>query len=216
MAARRMHSQSGLSLAELLVALTVMAFVTGLATQGLWTGVRVWERGRSGATEQARLDLVRDYLRELIEQAYPLYRKSGRDGAVWFEGSADELVFLAPGPRRLPDEGMKRFRLHTAREAGARVLRLSWCARWGETPADPCRDDEHHVDLIGDFGALRFTYGAEEAGSWVNRKDLPGYLTIEMQGGESVDWRPLSIALRIDRDVTCRFDSVSRDCRGRS
>ncbi|MFW6027303.1 MAG: PulJ/GspJ family protein, partial [bacterium] len=55
----RMNPQSGLSLTELLVALTVMAFVTGLATQGLWTGVRVWERGRDHATEGARAELVR-------------------------------------------------------------------------------------------------------------------------------------------------------------
>lgn len=212
----RLHAQRGLSLAELLVALTVMAFVTGLATQGLWTGVRVWERGRTGHAEAARLMLVRDYLRDLIGQAYPLYVTKGTGGAVWFEGSAAELIFLAPGPRRLPEEGMKRFRLHGAREGGKSVLRLSWCAEWGEAPAAPCRDDEHHVDLLEDVETLHFAYGRGAAGSWVAQKTLPERLTIEARLSGGAIWRPLTIAPTIDSDVTCQFDPVIRECRGRA
>ena len=177
--------------------------------------MRVWERGRVHATEAGLIELVRSYLRGLIEQTYPLWTEAGRGGAVWFEGSETELVFLAPGPRRLPEEGMKRFRLHAAREGSGHLLRLSWCAEWGETTADPCRDEEHHVDLLENIGTLRLAYGAGEASSWTGRKALPGHLIIEAEGSDGA-WLPLTIALRIDRDVTCRFDPVIRDCRGRS
>lgn len=210
-----LHAQAGLTLIELLVALTVMALVTLMAAQGLHTGLRVWETGQSYTEQSRRTELVRSYLRDLLGDIYPLYRDEARRPGIWFRGGADEAVFLAAGPRRLATEGFKRFRLHRVRTGSGDTLRLSWCALWGAAPEDPCTDEERHEDLITGLKTFKLSYGTASDGRWPEKERLPDLISLEISFADGRVWPPFFVRPLIEQDTTCEFDVVARTCRGR-
>lgn len=215
MSAVPFHSEAGLTLIELLVALTVMALVTVMAAQGLHTGLRAWEGGVSHTEQTRHTELVRSYLRDLLRNIYPLYRSDARRPAIWFKGSEDEVVFLAAGPRRLATEGFKRFRLHRVRAGSDATLRLSWCALWGKTPEDPCTDQEHHEDLITGLKTVKLGYGAASDKMWRDGDRLPDLISLQLSFADGRAWPPFLVRPRIEQDTACQFDIVARRCRGR-
>jgi prepilin-type N-terminal cleavage/methylation domain-containing protein len=82
-----MHSRnSGFTLVELIVALTVMVMVTTVAFAGFRIGLNAWEKGMKAADKLERRTVVERLIRRQLPVAMP---------TMVFNGTADHLEFVS-------------------------------------------------------------------------------------------------------------------------
>ncbi|MGF1475507.1 MAG: prepilin-type N-terminal cleavage/methylation domain-containing protein [Geminicoccaceae bacterium] len=119
---RPRQPDAGFSLVEVLVAISILALITGMAFGSLSFGARVWERGNDSAvTEQP---LIRDAIRTWFESAW-LHPIPAEDGSavVPFSGDHRSVVLVRSETRRLEPGGFFRYRLWAEqRDTGLAVL----------------------------------------------------------------------------------------------
>lgn len=90
--------QTGFTLLELLISLTITAVIVTIVFGGLRVGLRAWEKGEEDTEFQDRYRNVLSLLRRQIISIYipPERRKSeGEDDLFYFEGAQDSLSFVS-------------------------------------------------------------------------------------------------------------------------
>jgi general secretion pathway protein J len=209
---RTVSAQGGFTLVELLVTLTLLAFLSVLLFGGLRFGSRAWESAQAGyagdtATRMAQQTLSRD-----LSRAYPMPVADPGDGARWhvdFEGSASELRWLATGDRGL----LQRLRLF-AGDGRIALVSGNELAQGGRTAILVARASGLEIAYYGVRGgetAARWSDG------WHDQSRLPALVRIRARlEGRRRRWPELVIALRVEGDVGCEIDMLRHDCRGRS
>jgi general secretion pathway protein J len=169
--------EAGLTLVELLVALAVLALVSGLLVTGLHTAATGWPRVvRSNADNEDR-QATRRMLSHLLAHIYPARLEKASGGFVQFGGERDRLDFLAPLLQRFGADDIVFYTLRF-RDDGLRVAwRLDRQALAGEENFNPPPTEETIPDWLD--GAFSY-YGPAEAGgdpqwwtNWKERKALP-------------------------------------------
>jgi general secretion pathway protein J len=131
---RPAHPDAGFTLLELLIAITLLGLLLAALFGGLRLGARAWERGEERLDESGRLQVVQNFLRERLAQAYPLSvdDQAGRP-LLAFEGTGDTLRFVTLMPEHL-GTGFAEFVLAVADRRDAKDLVVRW--RRFDSPED--------------------------------------------------------------------------------
>jgi general secretion pathway protein J len=99
---RALARQSGFTLLEILVVVTVLGFLIIGLTQGVRTGLTLWEAQSRRVGEISELDAAARILRSLLSAiAPPPSFAAGAPGSVELKGSAASLVFVGDLPTGL-------------------------------------------------------------------------------------------------------------------
>jgi general secretion pathway protein J len=169
--------EAGLTLVELLVALAVLALVSGLLVTGLHSAATGWPRiVRSNADNEER-EATRRMLTRLFAEIYPARLDKAGGGFVEFAGGRDRMDFLAPLARRFGTDDIVRYTLRFHGDGLRVAWRLDRRAEAGEENVIAAAAEE----IIPDWreGAFAY-YGPVEAGGepqwstrWKERKALP-------------------------------------------
>lgn len=189
--------QTGFTLLELVVAITLMGLVLVILYSGLRLGLNGWDSGEARAEATNRLRLVEEFLRRQLAQSMTVYQINDRqERTVVFTGQADRIEFVAPMLARLGQGGLYRVRVET--DDG----RL-WI-RWRPyLPADPTAGEERETLLLEGVSSIEWAYfGSEQdddtqpewRSDWASpaRRPLLVRLNLALQG-ES--WPDLVVAL---------------------
>jgi general secretion pathway protein J len=111
----RVRRQSGFTLLELVVAMTVLGLVLVVLYSGLRIGLNGWDHGEQRAEATNRLRSVQDFLRRQLAQSLTVYRASDtQPPAVVFTGHANDVEFIAPMLTQLGQGGLYRVRVEGA------------------------------------------------------------------------------------------------------
>lgn len=214
-------SQAGFTLVELLVALALMGLISTLLYSAFTLGMGQWSRAEIKFSRIETALAGQQALRQLLGAAYPRYElTSGNRPAVSFEGSSERMTFLAPLPASLGSGALAEMTISALGPFGTRYLTLEWSLKDSSSPI--------RTHLLSDtITAVEFTYFGQVAGEyeaawhsmWSGEINLPQLVRIRVKSAHSsarevdVEWvvRP-----RIDVDVGCVYDFVSRTCYGRS
>ena len=143
---KRQSREAGFTLVELLVAMTLLAFLSIMLFGGLRFGARSWEAVVKSSAERDRIASTQNFLRDRLGQLTlpgpAELRQSGGDGG--FDGGPERLEFVAPWLSALSLGGLYRFTLWHE-DAGDGRLMLSW------QPAEAGPDElEELGDLAGE------------------------------------------------------------------
>lgn len=206
---------AGFTLVELLVALTLLSFLTVLLFGGLSFGTRAWERSRSNYASDAAVRSAQSTLANAIAKAYPLpVSSSNHRMRVDFDGEAQSMTWLSAAA----SGGMTRMHLGAVPDHDGLELGLSANA---ELAAGPAKDAS---PLLGDIAAFEISYFGKRMGEkvlrwapdWRDQPLLPSLVRIRvrMQDARLV-WPELIAAPRILADASCQLDALTNDCRGR-
>jgi general secretion pathway protein J len=186
----------GLTLIEMLLAVTLLAALVALAGTGLATGFDGSERLGRRAAALDDLRTAQGVLRRLITAAQPLASGGGR--AVVFAGRADGVDFIAPLPAAL-GVGLGQFRLQ--RDEAGRLMLLR--KPLGVT-ADKLDFAQAEASvLLERAGPLRIAYWGPDGNGksswrqdWREADALPRLMRVEVAG---LAWPELMIAPRLER-----------------
>jgi len=210
--------QAGLTLLELLVALSLLGMLFVVLQQGLTLGQRVWERA---TTRQAvRLDAVetaQTLLRERLTRANPVFLRTG-DGEVTLVGDARAVTFDAPPPGVFGSGTYLRYTLSVTAD---NVLELAWKPDTDRSPAAPLIRNA----VLGGVDRLEIAYfGVGRADRqprwwsyWRGQPAMPLLvrLRVVFPPGDLRIWPDLLVAPRATVDAQCAWEPVTRNCRGR-
>jgi len=139
--------QAGFTLVELLVAMTLLAFLSITLFGGLRFGARSWEAVVDSSAERDAIASTQTFLRDRLGQL-TLPGPAGRrliddDGRL--DGGPDRLEFTAPWLSALSLGGLYRFTLWRE-DAGDGRLMLSWA---------PAEADPDALEELGDLAGER-------------------------------------------------------------
>lgn len=219
-----LHGEAGFTLAELLVALALLAMISVLAANGLSFGARVWQRGYAGADMLDETVAVQRFFRRTIEATYPyVVDVDLRTHYVDFTGETERMRFVAPALPQMPHAGLTRYEIRTRSSNAGQLLVLRWC------PLDQCRSAADFLNnaeeaLVAEgVKRIQFRYGADDQVSqdwqmtWENQATLPDRIEVLLTyaDDDKRDWPLLVAAPRVDKDARCIFDPISKGCRMR-
>ena len=218
------RSAAGFTLVEILVALTLLAMVVAMLAGGLRLGLRVWENGNRHSEALAEVQTVNDFLRRLLEQAYPFY--VARDRRIEFDGEKQSIDFVATLPAYLGPGGLHAVRLYVGRDGGTRHLMFRRVLFHPDVPEDskePAVGGE--TVLLENVESVVFGYyGADDPRApskwrdeWKNQDRLPELVSVTVEFGPDDDrrWSVLTASPILGFDASCVREPNETHCRRR-
>jgi len=213
----RFSSEAGFTLVEMLVGLVLTTLLAVMLLGAIRYGLTIRERTTLRATAFDKVVAVQDILRNSLTFAYPqLVGEANGRGHIEFEGTPRSLRFMAP-----------------AMQAGGRGGRSNFTVAMAQSnpPAlvvdvdDPRAAANGRKDvLLANVASVSFSYLPKVAsgeGRWIDHWDpgaaLPAAIRVNVQfpPGDPRVWPELLIVPRIDVDVACVLDDLTKRCRGR-
>jgi general secretion pathway protein J len=211
--------EHGFTLLELLVAMTLLAFLSLALIAGLRFGTNIW---RKSEEKNIALNDQRTALRIIDANLGRLYPKfitlSPTQNYVDFDGAAGRMNFLSAAET---DTGfLMRDTLEAVRSGGGLALRIGW------TP-DLARDGAGGKAqiLLDRLSSVEFSYfgvagDAKEPAwyaSWHQQAAAPTLIRIHVvQSDPGAPPVPdMIMAPKIAADMSCFFDAASKFCMGR-
>jgi general secretion pathway protein J len=170
-ARRSGRSSAGFTLLELLIAITLLGLLMAALFGGLRLGARAWERSEERLDESARLQVVQNFLRDRLAQAYPLEieDETGRF-ALAFEGAEDVVRFVTLMPEFL-GSGFAEFIVTVDDQSEFKDLVVQW--RPFAFPTELEEREPQTKVLLEDVEALEVAYygalGPDEPALWQER-----------------------------------------------
>jgi prepilin-type N-terminal cleavage/methylation domain-containing protein len=208
------NPESGFTLVELLVSITLMAFLSILLFSGLHFGTRVWQKATDAATYGNRVRSAQQTLAGAIANIYPFFvLASPTDRHIQFDGQQASMTFLAPSDRGGLDV------VTIARDANGTLAMNSRPELSTPTRANIA----HRVLLQGVksfeaayFGAMTLGGSQQWYGVWHNGPTLPDLIRFRAQlTDKSAKWPDLVVAPRVTADQSCVYDQLTKYCTGR-
>jgi general secretion pathway protein J len=181
---RRVRDAAGLTLVEVLIAVTILAVIVVLMASALRVGTRAWEAGERRAAAQQELRAVVELVTGALSAAVPYKGRVGEvaERSVLFVGEADQVRFVTSAPPMFLEAPAVPFHAVTLRHAADdRELRLTERL----VPTDEPFGEDPHLVLSRAIAGLRFEYRDDE-GLWTDRWDrtrnaLPVTVRVELK-----------------------------------
>jgi hypothetical protein len=159
-------NEAGLTLVELLVVLTLVALLGGLAAVGLRSASSAWQRIISYDSDTEELLAIDRMTRNLFSQVFPQKQDTWSQGAIRFGGTASRVEFLAPLAERFGAEDIVAYTIAFSDDG---MLRLAWQLD-RETPSgrksfapDP---KEEVIAHVADGSFSYFGAAGDDVASW--------------------------------------------------
>ncbi|MDH3788308.1 MAG: prepilin-type N-terminal cleavage/methylation domain-containing protein [Xanthomonadales bacterium] len=202
-----MKRNGGFTLVEILLALTLMGMLLGLAYGGLRASTRATDKGQAVLEESGRIRMAHQFVRKQINQMIPLgFIDEQLQQRTVFMGDRDKIRFVAPMPGYLGFGGPQVQELAIVQGKDGSELVLSHALLQGYEESLLFERDP--ILLMDHIESAEFAFlGRDETGEltpWLNRWDTPEILplavTLEIEFTEKVyiKWPPLTAAIRID------------------
>jgi general secretion pathway protein J len=225
MSGRRQH---GFTLLELVIALTLLALMSGVLYGALGFAGRSWEGGEAKAEETSSMRLSHTFLRAQLEGQHPLRMRKMPEHPLVFAGSRDELRYAAPLPPRISGGGIWYYRLAVVREGDRSRLVLERQVPDLDAGSLPEFERADRSILAEDIGEVRLSYFGRDSGAsnlttptwrerWDDRNRLPLMIRIDVVPRRGPAWPTLVVAPRQAPESGCRqWDAASERCMGMS
>jgi hypothetical protein len=195
---RRGRSSTGLTLIEVVLALTIFALMGSILYGAFSLGHSAVEKSTSGFARSQKLRSVSDLLASYVRSAYP-YRESEQDQSIYFAGQIDSLTFVSAYSHGMGGRGMAKISIARDEAGDGRAsIALEESVPVRLSDEDSGSGQKHRVIILENIRDFRLAYldPQAEAEHWEDRWDakerriLPRavrFLFID-EGGREVRW----------------------------
>lgn len=182
-AGRRRRGEQGLTLIELLLALAILAVLTGFVAGGLSIGRRAFDADRTGEIG-SETDAAIQAISSLIASALPAPATAANKSGILFEGHQETLMFMGLSEGRSLRGGPHLIRLR--RNGGDIAVDVAGSAPAG--PGDASGLTPARVLALSGVREIRFSYFGRVNDSappgwrpdWLRAERLPDLISIQI------------------------------------
>jgi general secretion pathway protein J len=198
--------QRGFTLLEALVGITIFSLVVVALYAGFRLGVRSWESGERAHTTTSELRLASGFIRRQLSQAFPLAVSTGSAWRLWFEGSAERLVFISEMPAHLGQGGMYELTMSVDRGEDGERLMVSRRLLHPDVESGVAGAEDETRPLLEELDSVRFDfYGSPRRdveptwqSSWDDAQRLPSLVRVRLASRAAGQWPEMLIRLHTD------------------
>lgn len=204
---------SGFTLVELLLAVTLMSILLGLAYGGLRAATRATESGQALLEESGSIRIAHQFIRRQLNQMQPLpfdVAIDAEQSRIVFEGDSQRIQFVGPMPGYLGEGGPQVQVLElVSGPDGTQYLMFSHALLQGFEPQYLL--EREPILLLDDIESGTFEFlGRDENGelkAWAPRWDqpdvLPVVVTLDLEFSEEhpVVWPLLASSVKTDESA---------------
>lgn len=203
----RSRAAPGFSLLELLVAITLLGFLSALIAGGVRFGLRAWERGaRDAAAIEVGRQVESLMRRQLAGLAPRTLRGPGREVVVAFWGDTQSLRFVGRMPAIAQAQGdvVITYGLEDNRSGGNRGAGQDLVLRWQPLDAtqDPALDGVQisRERLLSGVKRVRFAYYGDRGWQerWWARPRPPTLIKVEAEPVNPDAWVLPPLIIRVE------------------
>ena len=205
----RRQVQTGFTLLELLISITLLGFILVLLFGGLRLGLRSWDVVQRQVDNLNSVRSIESFLRREMEMAYP-YRWKGTLGQrIAFLGERNKISFITQLPARIGTGGEYAVSLELAQTGTGRQL------VWKHVPLNSQMQDFSGLAQVPEMvlagtelsavDQIWLTYfgsmGENTVPAWVDRWDspvrLPLLIRIQVRFANGAEWPDFVVAPRL-------------------
>ena len=236
---RPASGEAGFTLLELLIATTVLAFLSLLLFGGLRFGTRVWEKTETSTTQANRIRAAQLALSDEIRNIYPFYSGATQtDKHVDFSGEDKRMTFFAPSKsipggmdlvtvqtqpakggvsvviaRKVELEGAGGTVVHHTLISGLKWFQISY---FGSSSPEGTTAQPRVTNKAGlGAGAAAAAAAAPVWTSvWENQTRLPLLIRVRAKVAGNT-WPDLVVSPQTEVDESCVLDQQTNYCQGR-
>jgi general secretion pathway protein J len=232
-------AESGFTLLELLIATTLLAFLSLLLFGGLRFGTRVWEKTETATNGTNRVRAAQLVLSEELAQIYPFYAgDTATMKHVDFAGEDQRVTFFAPS-KTLPGS-MDLVTIQGVREKGGvsvviaskpelegtrgvashytLIRGLKWFQISYYGPPSPATSSQAPTTAKAGLGANAAAAAkppAQWTSIWEGQQKVPQLIRIRAAMADKSQWPDVVASPRIEVDESCVLDQLTKYCQGR-
>jgi general secretion pathway protein J len=210
--------QDGFTLLEVLVGMTLLAFLSVALFQAFDIGAKSWAKAEGATSGADQIMAGEKLLADALDRSYPLVIQADATRLdIAFDGHPNELEFLAPDDSR---PGMLlQMRLAVEQRKGRKALVLFTKPELDRSSGSGWK----RLLLLSDISELQLAYfGASGEQSpnwhsdWSNAPVLPRLVRVRIGFPDPSHpaWPELIVAPHISADVSCNFDLLLKGCAG--
>jgi general secretion pathway protein J len=207
----------GFTLLELLVAVTLLAFLSIVLVAGLRYGTNIWRKTETKNTALTAARTAERIVAGNLARLYPKYVTiSPTESYVDFDGTAHAMTFFSTAQSQTGF--LMRDRLEEVRDGDTFSMRI-------EATPELTRGGTIAQTLLTRLASVEFSYygiagDAKEAAwypAWQRQAGPPQLVRIHVAAADpgAPALPDLIVAPRVAADVGCLYDSVTKFCQGR-
>lgn len=207
----------GFTLLELLVAVTLLAFLSVVLVAGLRYGTNIWRKTETKNTALTAARTAERIVAGNLARLYPKYvTVSPTESYVDFDGTAHAMTFFSTAQSQTGF--LMRDTLEEVRDGDTFSMRI-------EATPELTRGGTIAQTLLARLASVEFSYygvagDAKEAAwypAWQRQAGPPQLVRIHVAAADpgAPTLPDLIVAPRVAADVGCLYDSVTKFCQGR-
>jgi general secretion pathway protein J len=212
----------GFTLLELIIALVLLALLSGVLFGSIKLAGRSTEGGEAKAEAGASMRLAQQFLRANLEAQHPLRMRKIVDWPLLFSGSGDELRYAAPLPARVAGGGIWLYRLALKSGEPRSPLVLERMIPDVSAEAMPEFASADRSVLAQDIASLKIGYFGRDPDAgpsatpawhdqWSDKQRLPMMIRIDVTPKAGAPWPTLYVEPRESPEAGCRAWDVARE-----
>jgi len=171
-----MGKETGFTLLELLVSMTILSIMMTLLFNGLQLGIRTWDAVSDASQRTQDVYFAQQFIRRHLEEAQPvtLDPANGQQQLV-FSGNANSLRFVGLMPNYLGNGGLHLINLEIVDQDKGKQLILRYELFQGNGWEDYSDEEASSVVLLENLEDAEFAFtpagSSKQTGSWKKRWD---------------------------------------------
>lgn len=214
------NKQSGFTLMEIIVVMTMLALIMTMVYGAINTSRKMAYKGtkRINATNEIRV--VQELIRRQISRILPMAFKEEDNTFVIFEGDDQHIMYVSPMPGYLGKGGPHVQLIEIVNAKGGKILQFSHWLLNDSLEEDSFDDSEQEpVVLLENIRDAEFSFvkldEEGEVGDWENdweeSENTPLMVRLDVEMGEKalMQWPVMQVALMLDATATNRRVSDS-------
>lgn len=211
MIAKDKIKQPGFTLLEVLLGMSLMSVMMLLLFVSLRLCVQNWNAGEKKIAQVNQAAIIQGFLQSKLHAAIPLDGDFLEEPEFSFQGSKDEIQFVAAMPASAARLGLQLFKMSTKPANGGRqgenllvemrpFFPLAVSEEWDAEP----------VVILRNIRSLKFAYFGSDGedteddmswqNEWLERSSLPALISIEIELFNGEIWPQLLVALKVDNE----------------
>jgi general secretion pathway protein J len=222
MATAMRSGHRGFTLLELIVALVLLALLSGVLFGSIRLAGRSTDGGEAKAVAAASMRLAQQFLRANLEAQHPLRMRKMLDWPLLFAGTSDEVRYAARLPARVAGGGIWFYRLAVRGDEARSPLVIERMIPDVSADALPEFANAERSILAENIASLKIAYFGRDPDAapsvaaswhdvWTDTQRLPMMIRIDVTPKGGAPWPTLYVAPHESPEAGCRAWDIARE-----